>query len=99
MWTTGSTSYEPALARLRCSVCRAVRTGWLVNRLIMLSSDALKRIDREIAKYPPDHRQSAVIAALAIAQDEHAWLSTETRDFVAHYLRMPPITASQAAHF
>jgi len=57
----------------------------------MLSSDALKRIDREIAKYPPEHRQSAVIAALAIAQDEHAWLSTETLDFVAHYVSVTPI--------
>ena len=65
----------------------------------MLSSDAIKRIDREIAKYPPEHRQSAVIAALAIAQDEHAWLSTETMDFVAHYLGMPPIAVYEVATF
>jgi NADH-quinone oxidoreductase subunit E len=65
----------------------------------MLSPDALKRIDREIAKYPPEHRQSAVIAALAIAQDEHAWLSTETMDFVAHYLGMPPIAVYEVATF
>jgi NADH-quinone oxidoreductase subunit E len=65
----------------------------------MLSADALKRIDREIAKYPPQHRQSAVIAALAIAQDEHAWLSTETMDFVAHYLGMPPIAVYEVATF
>jgi len=65
----------------------------------MLSAGALKRIDREIAKYPPEHRQSAVIAALAIAQDEHAWLSTETMDFVAHYLGMPPIAVYEVATF
>jgi NADH-quinone oxidoreductase subunit E len=65
----------------------------------MLSADALKRIDREIAKYPPEHRQSAVIAALAIAQDEHAWLSTDTMDFVAHYLGMPPIAVYEVATF
>ena len=41
---------------------------------------ALRRIDREIAKYPPDQKQSAVMSALAIAQDEHGWLSTETMD-------------------
>jgi NADH-quinone oxidoreductase subunit E len=76
-----------------------VRTGAQVNRSIMLSLDALKRIDREIAKYPPEHRQSAVIAALAIAQDEHAWLSTETMDFVAHYLGMPPIAVYEVATF
>ena len=54
----------------------------------MLSADALARIDREIAKYPPDRKESAVMSALAIAQDEHGWLSTETMDFVAHYLGM-----------
>ena len=37
----------------------------------MLSHDALRRIDREVAKYPPDQKQSAVMSALAIAQDEH----------------------------
>jgi NADH-quinone oxidoreductase subunit E len=65
----------------------------------MLSADALKRIDREIAKYPSEHRQSAVIAALAIAQDEHGWLSTEAMDFVAHYLGMPPIAVYEVATF
>ncbi|MCX8004257.1 MAG: NAD(P)H-dependent oxidoreductase subunit E, partial [Burkholderiaceae bacterium] len=36
----------------------------------MLSAEAYRAIDREIAKYPPEHKQSAVIAALAIAQGE-----------------------------
>ena len=35
----------------------------------MLSAESLKKIDREIAKYPPDQKQSAVMAALVIAQD------------------------------
>jgi NADH-quinone oxidoreductase subunit E len=65
----------------------------------MLSPDALKRIDREIAKYPPEHRQSAVIAALAVAQDEFGWLSSETMDFVAHYLGMPPVAVYEVATF
>ena len=65
----------------------------------MLSEDALKKIDREIAKYPPDRRQSAVIAALAVAQDEKGWLSTETMDFVASYLGMPPIAVYEVATF
>ncbi len=55
----------------------------------MLSPDALKRIDREIAKYPSDQKRSAVMAALAIAQDEKGWLPTEVMDFVASYLDMP----------
>ncbi len=65
----------------------------------MLTQDALQRIDREIAKYPADHEQSAVMAALAIAQDEKGWLSSETIDFVASYLGMPPIAVYEVATF
>src|SRR5207244_11830732 len=65
----------------------------------MLSADALKKIDRAIAKYPPDQKQSAVMAALTIAQDEHGWLATETMDFVARYLGMPPVAVYEVASF
>src|SRR3954462_4359520 len=63
----------------------------------MLNSESLKKIDREIAKYPD--KQSAVMTALPIAQDEKGWLSTETMDFVAHYLGMPPIAVYEVASF
>ena len=65
----------------------------------ILSADARGRIDREIAKYPPGQKQSAVMAALAIAQDEKGWLSTETMDAVAHYLDMPPVAVYEVATF
>ena len=65
----------------------------------MLTDAALRKIDREIAKYPPDRKQSAVMAALTIAQDEKGWLSTETMDFVALYLGMPPIAVYEVATF
>src|ERR1700693_1854970 len=65
----------------------------------MLSPEALKKIDREIAKYPANQKQSAVMAALAIAQDEKGWLSTETMDFVAQHLGMPPIAVYEVATF
>jgi NADH-quinone oxidoreductase subunit E len=65
----------------------------------MLSPEALKKIDREIAKYPPEHKRSAVMAALAVAQDEKGWLATETMDFVAGYLGMPPIAVYEVATF
>ena len=64
-----------------------------------LSPEALASIDRAVAKYPPEERQSAVMAALTIAQDEKGWLSTETMDFVAHYLGMPPIAVYEVASF
>jgi NADH-quinone oxidoreductase subunit E len=65
----------------------------------MLSDNARRLIDREVAKYPPEQRQSAVMSALAIAQDEHGWLSTETMDAVAGYLGMPPIAVYEVATF
>ena len=65
----------------------------------MLSADSLKRIDREIAKYPADQKQSAVMAALIIAQDEKGWLANETMDFVAQYLGMAPVAVYEVATF
>src|SRR6478735_549588 len=65
----------------------------------MLSAESLGKIDRELAKYPADQRQSAVMSALAIAQDEKGWLAPETMDFVAHYLGMPPIAVYEVASF
>ena len=66
---------------------------------MILSADALKRIDREIAKYPSEHKQSAVMGALIIAQDEKGWLSNETIDAVAGYLGMPPVAVYEVATF
>jgi NADH-quinone oxidoreductase subunit E len=65
----------------------------------LLSAQALAKIDRETAKYPAEHRQSAVMAALAIAQDEHGWLSTELIEEVADYLGMPTIAVYEVASF
>ena len=70
-----------------------------MNAPLALSPDALAKIDVAIAKYPSDQKQSAVMAALTIAQDEKGWLSTETMDFVAHYLGMPPIAVYEVASF
>lgn len=65
----------------------------------MLSAQALSKVDRELAKFPADRRRSAVIAALAIAQEEHGHLSTEVMDFVARYLGMPPVAVYEVASF
>ncbi|MBI2753329.1 MAG: NADH-quinone oxidoreductase subunit NuoE [Betaproteobacteria bacterium] len=65
----------------------------------MLSAESLRSIDREIAKYPAGRNQSAVMAALIIAQDEKGWLATETIDFVAQYLGMAPVAVYEVATF
>ncbi len=65
----------------------------------MLSPESLAQIDKEVAKYPAEQRQSAVMSALRIAQVEKGWLSNELMDFVAHYLGMQPIAVYEVATF
>lgn len=65
----------------------------------LLSSETMQKIDREFVKYPPNQRQSAVMAALRFAQYEKGWLDTETMDFLAEYIGMPPIAVYEVATF
>jgi NADH-quinone oxidoreductase subunit E len=65
----------------------------------MISAEGLKEIDRVIAKYPADQKQSAVMAALAVAQEEHGWLSPELMQYVADYLEMPAVAVQEVATF
>ncbi len=66
---------------------------------MLLSEQAYKKIDREVAKFPADQKQSAVMAALAIAQDEKGWLAPEVMKAVADYLGMPAIAVQEVATF
>ncbi|MGB9990731.1 NADH-quinone oxidoreductase subunit NuoE [Pseudoduganella rhizocola] len=65
----------------------------------MLSEQCYKKIDRELAKYPADQRQSAVMASLAHAQVELGWLSPETMKEIADYIGMPAIAVQEVATF
>lgn len=65
----------------------------------MLTPESFQRIDREIAKYPANQKQSAIMAALAIAQEEVGWLPAEAIECVAGYLGMAPIAAYEVASF
>jgi len=66
---------------------------------VALSAAALALIDTEVAKYPAEQKQSAVMGALRIAQTEKGWLSRETIAEVADYLGMPAIAAYEVATF
>ena len=66
---------------------------------MLLSEQAYKKIDRELAKFPADQRQSAVMAALAIAQDEYGWVSPEVMQDLADYIGMPAIAVQEVATF
>lgn len=64
-----------------------------------LSKTALDEIQGELAKYPSDRRQSALMAALRIAQDEHGWLSPELIEEVAGIIGVPVVRAYEVATF
>jgi len=59
----------------------------------------LDRFAREVAKFPPEQKQSAVMACLAIVQHEHGHVSPEAEDAVAAYLGMPPIAVHEVTTF
>ena len=66
---------------------------------MLLSEQAYKKIDREIAKYPADQKQSAIMASLTIAQQEKGWVSPEVIQDIADYLGYPPILVEENATF
>ncbi|MGB4466479.1 MAG: NADH-quinone oxidoreductase subunit NuoE [Azovibrio sp.] len=65
----------------------------------MFTAETLQKFDREVAKYPADQKQSAVMACLALAQEEQGWLPAEAIEAVANYLGMPPMAAMEVATF
>jgi len=66
----------------------------------LISSKAVTEVDHWVGKYPEDQKQSAVMAALRIAQDENGgYLTQELMDGVATYLEMPPIAVYEVASF
>ena len=65
----------------------------------MLSREALKQIDIELAKYPTNQRRSATMSALRIAQVESGWLSNELIEYIADYLQIPPVQVLEVATF
>ena len=63
-------------------------------------SDATKsRFAREVAKYPAEQAQSAVMACLSIVQQEQGYVSREAEDAIADYLGMPAIAVYEVTTF
>ena len=63
------------------------------------SDTTLARFAKEVAKYPADQKQSAVMACLAIVQQEQGFVSAESEKAVAAYLGMPPIAVHEVTTF
>lgn len=70
------------------------------NRISQIPAEARAEIDQWIAKYPPEHKESAVMAALRIIQDVNdGWLDKAAIEAVAEYLGMPTIAVYEVATF
>lgn len=66
----------------------------------IFSEQAKKHIDHWLSKYPPEQKQSAVVEALFVAQEQNGnWLSEAAMDAVAEYLDLPRIVVFEAATF
>ena len=55
--------------------------------------------DREVAKFPAEQKQSAVMACLAMVQQQDGWVSPASEEAVADYLGMPPIAVHEVTTF
>lgn len=64
-----------------------------------VSEESKMRFAKEVAKYPPDQKQSAVMACLAIVQQELGYVSVESERFVADYLGMAPMAVHEVTTF
>jgi NADH-quinone oxidoreductase subunit E len=65
----------------------------------MLSDQIQTQIERELKKYPPDQRQSAVMAALRFVQDEKGWIAPDDMADIAAYIGMPQMAVFEVATF
>lgn len=66
----------------------------------VLSKHSIEEIEEWLTRYPDDQKQSAVLAALSVAQHQNeGWLSTELMDAVAAKLEMAPIAVYEVASF
>ncbi len=65
----------------------------------MISEKSLAAFAKEVAKYPAQHRQSAVMACLQIVQQELGFVSPESERLVADYLGMAPMAVHEVTSF
>ena len=66
---------------------------------MMLSEATQARFAKEVAKFPAEQKQSAVMACLSIVQQEQGHLTTDSEDAIAAYLGMPTIAVHEVATF
>ena len=70
-----------------------------MSEVSALSPEIEQRFAREVDKYPPEGKASAVMACLSIVQQQHGFVSLENEKLVAAYLGMPPIAVHEVTTF
>src|SRR3989442_11755308 len=65
----------------------------------MITEAPKERFAREVAKYPADQKQSAVMACLSIVQQEQGWVSAESEAVIAEFLGMAEIAVHEVTTF
>ena len=66
---------------------------------MMFNTATIARFDKEVAKYPADQKQSAVMACLAVVQQEQGFVSPAAEDGIAAHLGMAPIAVHEVTTF
>jgi len=73
---------------------------FITGKKDLLNAGTRDKIDHWVAKFPPEHKRSALIQALLAAQEQNGgWVDSEMIEAVADYLEMPPVWAYEVVSF
>lgn len=76
------------------------KAEFIAGKKALLDADTCTKIDHWVAKFPPEHKRSALIQALIAAQDQNGgWISKDLTEAVADYLDLPPVWAYEVVSF
>jgi NADH-quinone oxidoreductase subunit E len=72
----------------------------MTNTTDLLTAETRQKIDHWVAKFPAEHKRSALIQSLLAAQEQNGgWISEELTEAVAGYLDLPPVWAHEVVSF
>jgi len=76
------------------------KAEFVAGKKDLLNEETCTKIDHWMAKFPPEHKRSALIQALMAAQDQNGgWISKDLIEAVADYLDLPPVWAYEVVSF
>lgn len=76
------------------------KTLFIAGKKALLNAGTRDKIDHWVAKFPPEHKRSALIQALLAAQQQNGgWVDSDMIEAVADYLELPPVWAYEVVSF